>query len=480
MSLLAFGAQVTKQSARILIESLQNQEPFVKSEYVHESIGFTTYDERTIFLGRKAIGVDSNYMGRLQIGEKGSYEKWKQMVEEEIIGNIPMEFMLAVAASAPLVDYLNDKEQVDNIIIDLVSESSCGKTTAGLFMVSCGAKPSIQDDSMVLNFSDTSNAMLASIQSAYPFLIDEGSLCRYNPTNLLYSLFMGKEKIRLNQKLEKSEPAHFNTAIAITSEKSMLGISDENTGLLVRVLEFENVLWTKSAKSADKIKNTISNNYGFLIPMLAETILFSEEQDEQYQIASVYRAWKEDLIESAKEKGFYNNLTERACSQYALIMTGASLVEATMDIDLDKEGIKEFIETHSPVREIDRTDIGLRALSHLMQYVTANYSKFITPENEDHIPQKYLGRISSFREKTLNDKMTCSKCLYVSDETLEDILKDGKFPDKRIILKKWKRLGILKCERDRLISDIKITGNLSVKGYVIYLPDAKEEKDMFY
>ena len=67
MSLLAYGAQVTKQSARILIESILNQEPFVKSESVHESIGFTTYDERTVFLGKKAIGVESKYNGRLKI-----------------------------------------------------------------------------------------------------------------------------------------------------------------------------------------------------------------------------------------------------------------------------------------------------------------------------------------------------------------------------------------------------------------------------
>lgn len=475
MALLGFGVQVLKQDARALIASIMNQEQDAPCILQHEALGFSKYDNHTVFLGQKAIAVNSKYAGRLQIGEKGSYEAWKEMVENEVIGNIPMEFILAVGGCGLLVDYLKEKVQVENVVVSMVGESSTGKSTAGLFLVSCGASPSFQGDSLVMNFADTVNALMATIQSSYPVLIDEGSLCRYNPTSLLYSLAMGQEKKRLNKDLERSESGHFSTAIAITSEKSMIGISDENSGLLVRVLEIENVVWTKDAQSADLIKNTIVNNHGWLIPQIAETILLMEEQYGQEEILSGYWEWYEYFVQSAKEQGFYNSFTERVCKQYALILSSASLIEIAMDIKLNTDEIVSFIETHSLVREMNCADIGSRAIIYLMQYITKYYSQFVQDRDGDFVPNKCLGRIKNLKNATMKNNMTCTKMLLIADETLEDILREGRFPDKRVVLKHWKMEGILKCEIDRYVSDVVIVGNMPVKGYRIYLPEIGEE-----
>ncbi len=472
MALLAHGVQVVKQDAKALIKTIFNQEPDVPCILQHEALGFTQYDEHTVFLADTAVGVDSKYCGKLQISPRGTYEEWISLVKSDVLGNTPLEFILAVAGSGVLVDYLREKVQVENIIVSLVGESSSGKSTAGLFMVSCGAKPSFQGDSFVLNFSDTQNALLATIQSSFPVLIDEGSLCSYNPTKLLYSLSMGSEKKRLTKDLERSEPRCFSTAIAITSEKSLIGMSDENTGLLVRVIEIENVIWTKGAQSADFIKKTVSNNYGWLIPKLAEYLLDYEEQYGQEAITSVYWEWYECLVKSAKAQGIYNNLTERVCKQYALILMSASLIESTMNIELNTDEIIKFIETHSLVREANHVNIGARALIYLMQYVTKYYSQFVHEEDEDTFtPQNCRGRIKNIRRNGAIFK----KRLLITDETLEKILKEGRFPDKKVILKKWKEQGILRCEKDRYISDIVITGGMAVKGYKIDLPEMNGE-----
>lgn len=477
MVLLSFGVQVMKQDAKVLIASILNQEPNVPCFLQHETLGFSKYDSRTVFLAKKSIGVDSKYRGKLQIGKTGSYKAWKEMVENEVIGNIPLEFMLAVAGSGVLVDYLRDKVQVENVIVSLVGESSTGKSTAGLFLVSCGAKPSFQGDSLVFNFSDTQNALMAAIPSSYPVLIDEGSLIRYNPTSLLYSLSSGNEKKRLTKELEKAESAYFSTAIAITSEKSLINLADNNTGLLVRILEIENVVWTRDAQSADSMKNTIYSNYGWIVPKLAEKILSYEMGEEDGDIISWYWQWHEYLVEHAKEQGCYNNLTERACRQYALIILSACLISIIMGIELHTNEIIDFIETHSPVKEADRADIGSRALIYLMQYITKYYSQFVHDNDENEYPaQQCLGRIQNlFPSRSLKKGGSYSKCLYIADETFEKILRDGNFPDKKVILKKWKESGILKCEKDRYLSDIVITGGLKIKGYVINLPDMEEK-----
>ena len=478
MSLLGFGAQVLKQDAKALITSIMNQEPNAPYRLEHKKLGFSVYDGKTVFLAKKAIGVDSRYDGRLKIGKTGNYKKWTKMIQEEVIGNIPLEFILAVAGSGVFTDYLRDKVQVENVIVNLVGESSTGKSTAGLLLVSCGAKPTFQGNSLALNFSDTQNAILASIPSSYPVLIDEGSLCRYNPTSFLYNISSGKEKERLTKNLDKAESSYFSTAIVTTSEKSLLSMADENSGLLVRVLEIENVVWTKSAESSDKIKNIISSNHGWLIPKLAEKILSVEKELGQEEIISRYYHFQKLLVENAKQQGHYNNLTERACKQYALILLSASFIEDTIGISLHMDELINFIETHSPVKEENRVDIGQRAFSYLMQYVSEHYSQFcIESDSSDFVPKDCAGRIKTVRSSTLKDGTPYSKRLYITDIKLKDILHAGRFPDMKVILKHWKEKEILKSEKDRYISDIQIVKDMpKVKGYMINMPEKEGER----
>lgn len=446
MALLGFGAQILKQDARALITSIMNQEPNAPYRLEHKKLGFSIYDGKTVFLARNAIGADSKYDGKLKIGKTGKYKKWNEMIKEEVIGNIPLEFILAVAGSGIFTDYLRDKVQVENVIVNLVGESSTGKSTAGLLLVSCGAKPTFQGNSLALNFSDTQNAILASIPSSYPVLIDEGSLCRYNPTSFLYNISSGKEKERLTKNLDKADASYFSTAIVTTSEKSLLSMADENSGLLVRVLEIENVVWPKSTESSDKIKNIISRYYHF----------------------------HKLLVENSKQQGHYNNLTERACKQYALILLSASFIEDVIGIRLHIDELINFIETHSPIKEENRVDIGQRALSYLMQYISEHYSQFcIEGDSADFVPKDCAGPITKVCPSTLIDETPYSKRLYITNIKLTAILYAGQFPDIKVILKRWKKEGILKSEKDRYISDIQIVKDMpKVKGY-INMPEQK-------
>lgn len=473
MALLGFGAQILKQDARALITSIMNQEPNAPYRLEHKKLGFSIYDGKTVFLAKNAIGADSKYDGKLKIGKTGKYKKWNEMIKEEVIGNIPLEFMLAVAGSGIFTDYLRDKVQVENVIVNLVGESSTGKSTAGLLLVSCGAKPTFQGNSLALNFSDTQNAILASIPSSYPVLIDEGSLCRYNPTSFLYNISSGKEKERLTKNLDKADASYFSTAIVTTSEKSLLSMADENSGLLVRVLEIENVVWTKSAESSDKIKNIISSNHGWLIPKLAEKILSVEREQGQEEIISRYYHFHKLLVENSKQQGHYNNLTERACKQYALILLSASFIEDVIGIRLHIDELINFIETHSPIKEENRVDIGQRALSYLMQYISEHYSQFcIEGDSADFVPKDCAGRITKVSPSTLIDGTPYSKRLYITNIKLTSILHAGQFPDIKVILKRWKEEGILKSEKDRYISDIQIVKDMpKVKGYMINMPE---------
>lgn len=479
LSLADYGVQVTKQDAKALIWTIQNQEPETEQCFFHKSLGFCEYNGKKVFLGKKAIGVESRYDGKLCIGQKGSFDKWLSMIKEEVIGHVPLEFILAVAGSAVLADYIKEDISLENVLVHCVGESSTGKTTAALLAVSAGASPSFEGDSLVFTFADTDNSLMHSICSGYPALIDEGSLCQRNLTNFLYSLAMGKEKKRMTKELELSDPSCFKTAILMTSEHSLLNLCDENSGLIVRNLEFQGVTWTKSADSSDKIKSVIQSNYGFLVPKIAKRLLRAQKAS----LLKVYRTWRERIISRAKKNGNYNPLTERASKQSALIILGAKLVSDALGVEMDMYGILGFIEEHSLVNDPTSVDIGVRAHEHLMQYVNHHYEHFILEDDGDGsgVHNGCMGRIKRMpRSIELPDGRSGGRMLLVSESDFVKILKEGGFPDKNVVLKRLKALGLLKSEKDRYISKIVIQDHMEVKGYNIIIPNvsgtSKENK----
>lgn len=176
----------------------------------------------------------------------------------------------------------------------------------------------------------------------------------------------------MSKELNVAASSYFKTAIIMTSEKSILNLCDENTGLKVRNLEFEGITWTKDAASADRIKKTIQTNYGFLVPLAAQSLL-----DHGSMIVDRYWGWCECIISDAREDGSYNALTERASKQSALIMLGAELASEILDIPLDIEGM---LREHSLVGDPASVDIGMRAYEYLMQHLDRFYTHFISED----------------------------------------------------------------------------------------------------
>ncbi len=53
--------------------------------------------------------------------------------------------------------------------------------------------------------------------------------------------------------------------------------------------------------------------------------------------------------------------------------------------------------------------------------------------------------------------------LKVTESEFVKILKEGKFSEKATVLKEWKKMGYLKAQSDRYISQVKIIGDIKVK-----------------
>ncbi len=472
LALATYGVQVTKQSSQVLIKCLMNQETIATQKYTYKKLGFGTYKDKKIFKGSKALGMNAEYTGELRISPKGSYKKYIKMIKEEVVGQTPLEFILAVSISGILVDFLKDKMSLENIVVHLVGQSSTGKTTSALLAVASGSVPDFMGDNFVFSFQDTQNSLMKTIPNSYCTLIDEGSLIgRKDMTQVMYSLSSGVEKRRLTKNLNIQEASRFRTALILTSEKSILGQCNENSGLLVRNIEIDNVVYTKSAESADRIKNTIRNNCGFVVPKVAEWLL---DKGEDKIVQNVIKETN-DLIQRAKDNGEYNNLTERSAKQSALILVAVDILEEVLGLSFNKSEVIEFMHEHSLVKDNEIVSIGKRAMDFLLQEITKDYTQFLREENDLEV-KDCKGRLKKVQAKLLKTGEISKLQLLITREEFVRIMQKGHFLEEKIILKEWKELGYLQSQKDRYISDVSIQKDIISKGYVINLPT--REKSM--
>ena len=403
---------------------------------------------------------------KLRVSPKGTYANYKKMLKEDVIGHTPMEFLLSASISGLLVDYLKESISVENIMVHMIGESSTGKTTGALLAVSCGSAPDFLGNNFVFSFQDTLNSLMRLIPNSYPTLIDEGSLLTdRDMTQTLYSLSSGTEKRRLSGGMEVNESSRFRTALFLTSEKSILAQCNMNTGLLTRNFEFQNVTWTSSAESADRIKSVVTENYGHIIPRVAKWLLAQDRQELVEKIVQETNA----VIKRAREAKTYNNLTERTAKQSALILVAVDIVNEVLKLKLNKEAIGDFMEEHSLVNSVEQVSIGKRAMEWLLQFISKNYTQFLSKDSPKEI-SNCRGKLENMQTVLLNTDEESGMRLKVTDSEFMKILKEGHFSEKATVLKEWKEMGYLKAQSDRYISRVKIVGDIQVKGYIIQLP----------
>lgn len=473
LTLATYGVQVTKQSAQVLIKCLMNQETNATQKFTYKELGFGTYKDKQIFKGSKALGMNAEYTGKLRVSPKGSYEEYIKMIKEEVVGQIPLEFILAVSISGMLVDFLKEKMSVENIVVHLVGQSSTGKTTSALLAVASGSAPDFMGDNFVFSFQDTQNSLMKMIPNSYCTLIDEGSLIgKKDMTQAMYSLSSGVEKRRLTKNLDIQEVSRFRTALILTSEKSILSQCNENSGLLVRNIEVDNVVYTKSAESADRIKNTIRNNYGFVVPKVAEWLL---DKGEDKIVKKVIKE-TDNLIQQAIHNEEYNNLTERSAKQSALILVAVDILGEVLGLCFNKSEVIEFMHEHSLVKDNEIVSMGKRAMDFLLQEITKDYTQFLR-EGYDSEIKECRGKLKKVQDKLLKTGEISKMQLLITREEFVRVMHKGHFSEEKIILKEWKELGYLQSQKDRYVSDVSIQKDIISKGYIINIPTKESDKE---
>lgn len=448
-NLIDYGFPILNNNYRNLSNHLLHQQEFAPMVQHFTEVGFFEDKEsnQLVFGLDEAIGwsdirdtmplVFDQERSNFNVTPAGSLEDWLKMVKEEVVGNTPLEFILACGFSSAIVGYLYQNDYpVDTLMINLTGDSTTGKTTAGMLAVSTFGAPTKKQKGLFSTWNGTSNAILQSLVGNYgvPYLIDELSMSNEGDfSSLLYSIADGRNKKRLTKELSFQSVGEFATTILSTGELSILSKSANNTGLKLRALEFTNEQWTTSSKNSDNIKNCVIKNYGVAGKAFVQFLL----KNPNYIIAFL-KSNNEGLKQLLVESPF----RDRIAQKYSIILTAAQLANYTFEsfgIKFNVDEIRNFIVERDAML-VDSRDIGKSAWSHMLEFVQQHQNQFIY-DNTPSYSHEIVGKIV-----TTKPKLEVSILKSVFNKAMHEF----GYQDVQTILRNWKKRGWLDYESNRL------------------------------
>ena len=192
----------------------------------------------------------------------------------------------------------------------------------------------------------------------------------------------------------------------------------------------------------------------------ADLISTDENIEEEY-IKKCERQIIKKFINKLKKNETIDNLIERTASKYAVVTLTAMLINLgykDYGINLDIEGIRDLL-IDTEINSIQRRGVNKKAEDFILQYVERNASKFKC--GKDGNPNvDYWGSRKELPGGELE--------ITILSDRFEEIMKEGKFEDKNVVLNQLKEEGKLDYEEGRLSRKRKINA-IATPVYVIKL-----------
>lgn len=437
MDLQSKGLDVVSSNVNDLIEYLRDCEYRAIKKKIHSKLGFSSYDGKEIYKLYNTVGIKSEYVGEYDVKPKGSKNKYIKMLEDEVFGKCELEFAIVSALSAVTLGYIGEELGLDSLLIHLVGNSTTGKSTALKLAISCFGYPDVKRNGLYSTYNSTNNAILKKLTGlkGVPLALDEISMSPTNNfTNFVYSVANGTDKDRLNKDSELKEKETWLNTILSNGERSLISSSNKNAGVQIRVIEIDNVTWTRDAENAENIKEAILENYGHIGFEFAEFVMQKGKETLIKQFKEIKKSFKYEL----EQNQISDNMIDRRCEKYAIILQTAYLFSKMMNVQLKIKEIEEMLI------EVERKSIKNRnfkesAIDYIKQYVEKYKNKFETDDNTNS-SKDILGKLISNRDfvEVQMDKIS-----------FDNMLKEGGFEDSNVVLKELKSSGFLNCESDR-------------------------------
>jgi hypothetical protein len=459
-------------------------------------------NDNLIFKGSEIYDSEktySQYVGEYDISAKGSWNIYKDMLEAEVIGNTRLETILAIGASATMLQYLNLRFSLDllNPLVHIYGDTTMGKTAASMLLVSIGGNPNLNNSSQKTLFQElnaTANSLMKTLgdNHGFPICFDElgmSEMTSKERERVLMSLAGGRDKARLERDGKRlQESTQYHTVILLNGEEPILSNNNVKHGLLMRVFEFPAITWTDGAENSENIERMVSENYGFVTPMLAKHLL-KLNNEENEKLLKNYKDWIERIVREANEKMLSNKFTKRIAKTLALFIISAECFNKATSLNLDIEKIYRFVFDTILNEKSDESRLGERAYRFLLDYYNNHQSKFRSKWKSPDISNgEYMGTLLSHRsyEKSVTVKTattgefkTIQMIAFTQGQAEELFEKIGGFASVKTILYAFWDMGLICSKNPSIHHSLTASpfqfGKMSVtNGYKIYIPESSE------
>jgi len=457
LSLLEYGMDVPDDLAvmKLLLRYLRyadEQAPLVNS---HDQLGFSELDGTLIYKLYQAVGCKSTYVGPLEMEPKGTMENWFEVIKQDVIGYIPLEFALTMGLAAPVASLLTRARATDVQIVHMCGDSTMGKTTASALAVSPFGSPNSKENGLLQTWNATENAIFGRLRGVHgvPFVLDEASIKGSDNdfSSMVYVVASGKEKARMDSSGKMSQQNTWSGLFISNAEHSLKSNSKQNTGIELRLFELSGIKWTKSAEHADLLKKGILDNYGHAGPVFVAHLI-------QTGIAEIIRRhgqWRDAFRDKLQHP---DKFAERIADKMATFLLTAELSNQALGLGLNIEGIMNFLQETVDTRGEDR-DVGFRAYDYFREAVIRYRANF-SDEKYSQEAFEHWGMLRHNRRGQLKE-------IVILVGKFKEIMKAGGFEDPEVILGDWRKRGWLSCDKGKFTRKRVIATGEETRTYVI-------------
>lgn len=448
---------------------------------------------------------DSKYIGDYDIEPRGSYETWKDMVQNDVVPYPTLQLVLIAALASVVIGILSFRTPIENPIVHLNLPSGKGKSTAGYLAASILGRPfdgsipvkdedgrTIERNSLYQSWGATDNAMIATQagnRGAVVVLNELGKSLTKNMTRIIFDLSEGSDKKRLTSTLEMRASKGYSTTFISTGESSLLEkCNSKLEGLAVRVMEITSEL-TKDSYHANRIKDTCFAHCGHAAPMMAEYILAQGGIDF---VTPLYKQYVQSLRATFLPTPSKDRFVEKFA---ALFMTTLDIAQNALGIQFDKQGLLDYMLAYDEEHGADR-DTSANSYDAIIPYCISQVHKFqvrydksyprsLTPEELPSAPhQDCWGRITNMVKHHTDGRMIIQE-IEIRKQILEQFLKDNGFENKSTCLSAWKKADVIDvedathpCRKRKLDATAETGSHEPVYVFRVFATDDDKEKIM--
>lgn len=510
LSLNKIGASAPKHRFDVLVESIIRQESELEQNGYKPAKAFShlgwiyvpIQDENGTVINRQLCyranqligGGSAKYDGPYIVAPTGSFNRWRDMVKEHIVGHTPLELTMLASLSAVVNGLIGPLTTGENPIFHLCGPSGCGKTTSLYAAASVygapfeGEKRHVNkkgavtiNRSILGSWGATENATTAQCcgnMGAAIILNELGKFEGKDLSRIVYNLSEGTDKTRLDNAMTAYTSEHYATTIISSGEISLLDrCTSKVTGLQVRVLEIFDQL-TSTPEQARTIKEICRSNNGWAGPTLAQYILNHGGTD---MVLSTFRGYCQSLTVQLPTNATSARFSEKFV---ALIMTTAELASKALDIPFNTAGILQYFVDHEAINGNSR-NMTKDSYNVMIDACVTHKTFFYQKGGSDPTTQSF-GRIS-YPNTVLPDGRVVIEQYEIRRSFVEATLKKHNFPNPTACYRQWRDMGVLDHESGKFTRGRKIDPHaqsdenvfvLRVFGDVLAAPASKAKSKL--